>query len=84
MEYSVFIDASVIDFLETVLEKEGTRLLFEIKQIGVNPFKKADFKDAGDEGDLHGLLVDQYAVLYYVDHPVKRIYIVDVTHADQI
>lgn len=67
MEYDVFINASALEFIETILRKEGTRLLFEIRQIGKDPHKQPDFTDQGEEGELCGLLVDQYSIFYYVD-----------------
>ena len=84
MDYSVFIEASAIEFIESVVDKDGTKLLFDLKQIGKNPHKEPDFSDSGEEGDLNGKLIDQYAVLYYVDDAVKRVLIVDVTYADKI
>ena len=84
MDYEVFILVKAIGFLSTERNKEGTKLLFEIERIGRDPFKDPDFSDRGDEGNLHGVILNAYAVLYYVDHAVKSIYAVDVTYADHI
>lgn len=84
MDYEVSISIKAIEFILFTLEKEGTRLLFEFQRLGRDPHREPDFSDKGEEGELNGILIDEYAILYYVDHAAKRINVVDVTYADQI
>lgn len=84
VEYEVSINLKAIDFLLSRLEKRGTKLLYDIGQLGKNPFKEPDFVDPGKEGALHGILSDEHVVYYYVDHAVKTVYVVDVRLADEV
>ena len=58
--------------------------MFEIQRLGQDPHSDPDFSDKGDEGEPNGILIDEFAVLYYVDHAVQRVSVVDVIYADQI
>ena len=84
VEYEVSINLKAIDFLNSRVGKRGTKLLFEIGQLGKNPFKDPDFVDQGKEGDLNGILSDEHVILYYVDHAVKQVRVVEVNYADEI
>ena len=80
----MFISAECLDFLLARFNEEGTRLIFEIQQLGKNPFREPDFANSDSFGDINGVIVDYYAVVYRVDHAAKMLMILDVTYADQI
>ena len=83
MEYEDFISAECLDFLLARVNEEGTRLIFEIQQLGKNPIREPDFANSDSFGEINGVIVDYYAV-YRVDHAAKMLMILDVTYADQI
>jgi hypothetical protein len=84
VEYDVFISEHCTEFLIARVKKEGTRLFYEARQIGKNPFREPDFTDSDDDGEILGMIVESYALLYRIDHAAKRVLIADITYADQI
>ncbi|WP_309382219.1 hypothetical protein [Cerasicoccus frondis] len=84
MDYDVFINERCTDFLLARVKQDGTRLLYETRALGKNPFRDPDFSEGDSDGSICGLIIDEYVLLYRVDHPLKRILVVDITYADQI
>jgi len=84
VSYEVFIASDCWNFLSQRKIEEHSRILFEIRRLGEDPFRSADFSDPDESGALDGIIFEQFAILYRVDHPAKRVLIADVFHADQI
>ncbi|WP_269540655.1 hypothetical protein [Cerasicoccus fimbriatus] len=84
MNYDVFISERCTDFLLAKVKQDGTRLLYEVRKLGKDPFREPDFSEGDSDGDVCGLIIDEYVLLYRVDHALKRVLVVDITYADQI
>ncbi|MGE9295526.1 MAG: type II toxin-antitoxin system RelE family toxin [Puniceicoccales bacterium] len=82
--YDPFIQTRALANLGTLNKRQRSKVLARIEALGENPYVEPDFIDSGEEGDLFGLLLDDHAILYYVDHPVRRIYITGIEPSDFI
>ena len=82
--YDVDLRQEAFEFLLALPEDEQHRLLLAARAIGADPFAEPDFEGHTDEGPLRGDVVGVFAILYHVDHAVRRIRVVDITYADRI
>ena len=84
MTYDIYLHEKTYEFLQALPEDEDAALLHELRALRDDPFRSTDFTEQTDEGAIDGVLVAQYAIMYHVDHPVKRIRVVDITYADRV
>jgi hypothetical protein len=80
--YAVYLHLEILE----AIPKRGTqerRILNFIRSLADNPFIEGDFteKDASLQ-TLQIKIIGDYAITYWVDHPVKCVMIVNVCIAD--
>ncbi|HEY2081537.1 MAG TPA: hypothetical protein VGI88_02040 [Verrucomicrobiae bacterium] len=62
---------------------QGQRILKFVRSLAEDPFLEGDFTEKDDSlRSLQIKIVGDYAVTYWVDHPVKCVMIVDICVAD--
>ena len=80
--YSVFVESGVAESLLRLKAKDRERLLRVFKQLRTNPFVDGDYVERDDIGRLiQVLLVGRHAVVFWADHAVKEVKILDLKPA---
>ncbi len=81
--YAVYLH---FELLEAIPKRgtQGQRILKFIRSLAENPFVEGDFSEKDQSlRPLQIKIIGNYAVTYWVDHPVKSVMIVDVSMADK-
>jgi hypothetical protein len=73
------------ELLEAIPKRagQGLRILKFIRSLAEDPFMEGDFTEKDDSlRPLQIKIVGDYAITYWVDHPVKSVMIVNICVAD--
>ena len=84
MKYRLLIDYEVIEFIETLSQKDQRLLRDRIVLIQDYPQKFSDYTEsdsAGHRVDIH--ICGRYAIKFWEDHADRHIKILDVRFADK-
>jgi hypothetical protein len=80
--YAVYLH---LDLLEALPKRshQGQRILRFVRSLAEDPFTDGDFSEKDESlRSLQIKIVGDYAITYWVDHPVKCVMIVDICVAD--
>jgi hypothetical protein len=84
MTYAVYLRREALDFLRECRREDRDSLLNLLDTLANDPFQKGDFAEKDQTGrTIEVLIFRRYAILYWPDHPVKEVKIVDLRFADR-
>lgn len=82
-EYSLYLRHEACLRLRSVRGRQRDRLLSFFDFLERDPFQSGDYEMKSPEGrSIQVKIVGSLAVLYWADHPVKEIKVVDLVPAD--
>ena len=82
ISYSVYIESGVVESLPRLKSKERNQLVRFFNQLRSNPFLDGDYVERDDIGRLmQVIVVGRHAVVFWADHAVKEIKILDLKPA---
>jgi len=80
--YRVFIEARVLAALRELKRSEQQRILRLFEHLGRNPFQQGDYAEHDEVGrPVQVLVLNRHAVVFWADHPVKEVKILDLKPA---
>ena len=80
--YSVYVEARVAESLPRIKSTERERLLRFLHKLRVNPFLEGDYTEHDDIGRLlQVFVIGRHAVVFWTDHAVKEVKILDLKPA---
>lgn len=84
MEYEVYLRREAFEFLRQQRNDERDRLLSALQALGRDPYRPGDFTERDQSGrDIEVLIFRQHAVLYWADHAVKELKVIEMRYADR-
>lgn len=84
MEYDVYLRDEAFEFLRGQPPAGREKLLAFLRGLRVNPLRKGDYTEHDEIGrEIEVSVIGHYAVLFWADHPVKEIKIVELRLADR-
>ena len=82
ISYSVYVEASVAESLPRLKSAERERLLRFFNKLRTNPFLEGDYIEHDNIGRLlQVFVIGRHAVVFWVDHAVKEVKILDLKPA---
>ena len=83
MMYRLLLADVVVSFYCDLDVDDQSILWLRMKRLGSDPFQDPDFRGFDNEGrEIDGVIEGVYAIIYYVDHAVKEIKVIDIRFAD--
>ena len=84
MGYELYLRREAFEFLRRCRTADRDRLLTLLRTLANDPYRRGDFieRDRGGRA-IEGLVFGRYAILYWADHAVKELKVVDIRHADR-
>jgi hypothetical protein len=77
----VFSDAAV-SFFATGSRRRQVKLLDRARELADDPFVVPDLRRVDDDGrEIGDILIDDFLISYWVDHPAKLVMIVEIEDA---
>ncbi len=84
MDYEVYLRREVFEFLRQCLVADRERLLTLLQSLGRDPYRRGDFTEQDRAGrGIEVLVFRRYAVLYWADHAVKELKVIEIRFADR-
>jgi hypothetical protein len=84
MDYEVYLRREVFEFLRQCRGADREQLLMLLRSLGRDPFRRGDFTEPDRAGrGIEVLVFRRYAVLYWADHAVKELKVVEIRYADR-
>lgn len=84
ISYSVFVESSVTDTLMGLKPKSRDQVLRFLKKLRSNPFFEDDYFEVDEIGrPMQVMVVGKLAVVFWADHAVKEVKIIDLRSADR-
>jgi hypothetical protein len=84
MDYEVYLRTEAFEFLRHRHIDARNRLLRLFHELGRDPYRRGDFSERDLSGrDIQVLILQRYAILYWADHAVKELKVIDVRYADK-
>ena len=84
MDYELYLRNEVFEFLRQCRRTDRDALLTVLGALANDPHRHGDFRERDRSGrDLEVLIFRGYAVVYWADHPVKELKVVDIRYADR-
>ena len=84
MEYEVYLRREVFEFLRQCRAAERELLFRLLRTLGQDPYRRGDFTERDQSGrDIEVVVFRQYAILYWADHAVKELKVIEVRYADR-
>lgn len=80
--FALYLQAEVFAGLAKLRRSERARWLRHFELLSRDPGCAHDFTEVIGGREMSVKLIDQYAVTYWVDHPVREIKIVSLRNAD--
>ncbi len=78
ISYSVYVESGVAESLLRLKSTERGRLLRFFHKLRANPFLEGDYTEHDDIGRLlQVFVIGRHAVVFWVDHAVKEVKILD-------
>ncbi len=82
-DYALYVRYEILLLLKSMRGVQRERIMRFIESLPSNPFQKGDYQDRSPEGRLIQVkVVDRYAILFWADHPVHEVKVVDLMSAD--
>jgi mRNA-degrading endonuclease RelE of RelBE toxin-antitoxin system len=82
ISYTVYVEASVAEFLPRLKYAERERLLRFLQKLRADPFLAGDYIEHDDIGrPLQVFVIGRHAVVFWADHAVKEVKILDLKPA---
>ena len=80
--YSVFLASGVVELLPGLKLRERTQLMRLFNRFRSDPFVEGDYTERDDIGRLmQVLVVGRHAIVFWVDHAVKEVKVLDLRPA---
>lgn len=84
MDYEVYLRGEVFEFLRHCRVNERELLLKLLRALGQDPYRRGDFTERDQSGrDIEVVVSRQYAVLFWADHAVKELKVIEIRPADR-
>jgi hypothetical protein len=84
MEYDVYLRDEAFEFIRKQSPAGREKLLGFLAGLRIDPFRKGDYTERDERGrDIEVVVVGRYAILFWTDHPVKEVKIVELRHSDR-
>ena len=82
ISYSVFVESHIAESLSQMKPKERDQILRLLKKLRSNPFLEGDYVERDNIGRLmQVVIVGQNAVVFWADHAVKEVKVIDLRFA---
>ena len=82
ISYSVFVESHIAELFPQMKLKERNQILRLLKKLRANPFLEGDYVERDTIGRLiQVVIVGQSAVVFWADHAVKEIKVIDLRFA---
>jgi len=79
ISYSVYVQSAVAESLLSLKSKEQDKLLRHFRRLRTNPFTEGDYVERDEIGRLlQVLVVGRHAIVFWSDHAVKEVKIIDL------
>lgn len=80
--YSVFVESHIAELFPQMKPKERNQILRVLRRLRTNPFFEGDYVERDNIGRLlQVVIVGQSAVVFWADHAVKEVKIIDLRFA---
>lgn len=80
--YSVYVESHIAESLADLKPRERDPLLRLFNKLRTNPFMEGDYAEHDEIGrPIHVLIIGRHAVVFWVDHAVREVKILDVRPA---
>lgn len=80
--YSVFVESHIAELFPQMKLKERNQILRLLKKLRANPFLEGDYVERDNIGRLMQIvIVGQSAVVFWADHAVQEVKIIDLRFA---
>jgi hypothetical protein len=77
--YSVFVESHIAETFSLLKLKQRNQILRLFRKLRTNPFMEGDYVERDDIGRLiQVVIVGQHAVVFWADHAVKEVKIIDL------
>lgn len=82
ISYSVFVESHIAELFPQMKSKERNQILRLLKTLRTNPFLEGDYIERDGIGRLlQVVIVGQSAVVFWTDHAVKEVKVIDLRFA---
>ena len=82
--YTVYVRVEVYEFVRKCGREEQRNVVDLLKALEMNPFLAGDYQEKDEAGrKLDIKLCGRLAIIYYVDHAVKEIKVIESEYADK-
>jgi hypothetical protein len=82
-EYTLYVRHEVYDRLQGVRGRQRVGILDFLDSLHRDPFQDGDFMTLSPEGrPIQAKIIGSFALLYFADHPVCEVKVVDLVLAD--
>jgi mRNA-degrading endonuclease RelE of RelBE toxin-antitoxin system len=78
-KYTVFVHSDLSGIKLGRYKQPVQHFIFSL---GESPFDRSDYPDLYREKEGEVKIIGSYAIVFEVDHAMKRVYILYITHAD--
>lgn len=83
MSYHLLLAEAAVLFFRELDEDDQSVIWFRMKRLAGDPGQEPDLIAVDNSGrEIEGVVEGVYAILYYVDHAVKEIKVIDIRFAD--
>jgi len=84
MEYEVYLRREAFEFLRQRHRDDREQILSLLRQLGRDPFRRGEFSEHDRSGRaIEGLILRRYAILFWTDHAVKEVKVIEIRYADR-
>src|SRR5207247_5751204 len=84
MAYEIYLRSETLDFLHQRRREDRDQILNLLDALENDPFRKGDFAEKDQTSrEIEVLIFRRYAILYWADHAVKEVKVVDLRFADR-
>ena len=81
--YDLYVRHEVYLAIGSIKNKPRGEIIRFLESLSSDPFQKGDYQDRTPEGrEIQVKVIGSYALLYWVDHPVREVKVVDLVQAD--
>ena len=81
--YSVYVRHEVHVGLSAIRSKPRGEIIRFLESLSSDPFQKGDYQDRTPEGrEVQVKVIRSHALLYWADHAVREVKVVDLIQAD--
>jgi hypothetical protein len=82
ISYSVYVESHIAELFPQMKPKERNQILRLLKKLRTNPFLEGDYVERDNIGRLmQVVIVGQSAVVFWADHAVKEVKVIDLRFA---